>query len=402
MFRPAEAQPRDESPGEPLPTLDAPRRPRRLRAWLIAAGGLLLIIIILVGVKVGQIATMIKVGKTMLPPPESVTAAQVKAEQWRPVRSAVGTLVALRGVTLGAELTGTVREIAFENGATVKKGQLLVRLDTSAEDAQLQGALADEALSKQTLERARRLRKDLVNTEVDLQTAQARALQATANGVNLRALIAKKVIRAPFDGRVGIRQVELGQVVSSGTPIVSLQSVTPIYAEFQLPQQALADVKVGQKVTMTVDVFPGASWDGTVTTINPEVDPVSRNVRMRATVENKDGRLAPGMFASVEVFSDKVEPVVTVPATSVLFAPYGDSVYVLEEKKGTDGKSGLTARQTFVRVGEHRGDFVAVASGLKAGETVVSNGAFKVRNGQQVQVKNDTAPAQLAPAPADR
>lgn len=402
MFRPVEAQSRGELPGDPLPALDAPRKSHRLRTWLIAIGGLLLILLILVGVKFSQIATMIKVGKTMVPPPEAVTATQVKAEQWRPVRAAVGTLLAVRGVTLGAEVTGTVREIAFENGALVKKDQLLIRLDASAEEAQLQGAQADDALAKQTLERARRLRKDLVNTEADLEAAQARAVQAASNVTNLRALIAKKVIRAPFDGRVGIRQVELGQVVSSGTPIVSLQTVTPIYAEFQLPQQALADVKLGQKVTVAVDVFPGVSWDGTVTTINPEVDPTTRNVRMRATVENKDGRLVPGMFASVEVYSDKVEPVLTVPATSILFAPYGDSVYVLEEKKDADGKSELIARQTFVRVGEHRGDFVAVASGLKAGETVVSNGAFKVRNGQPVQVKNDAAPAQLAPTPADR
>ncbi len=240
-----------------------------------------------------------------------------------------------------------MREIAFENGAFVKQGQLLVRLDTSAEDAQLQGALADEALSKQTLERARRLRKDLVNTEADLQAAEARAVQATASVANLRALIAKKIIRAPFDGRVGIRQVELGQVVSSGTPIVSLQTVTPIYAEFQLPQQALADVKLGQKVTVTIDVFPGATWDGTVTTINPEVDPTSRNVRMRATVANPDGRLTPGMFASVEVFSDKVEQLLIVPATAILFAPYGDSVYVLEQAKSADGKSELARAAAF-------------------------------------------------------
>ncbi len=401
MFRPAEAQPRDEVPEESLPVV-APAKPRRLRSWLIAIGGLLLILFILVGVKAGQIGTMIKAGKTMLPPPESVTATKVQASEWRPVRSAVGTLVALRGVTLGAELTGTVREIAFENGALVKQGQLLVRLDTSTEQAQLEGSLADDALAKQTLERARRLRKDLVNTEADLEAAQARAVQAASNVANLRALIAKKSIRAPFDGRVGIRQVELGQVVSSGTPIVSLQTVTPIYAEFQLPQQALADVKLGQKVSVAVDVFPGASWDGAVTTINPEVDPVTRNVRMRATVANQDARLAPGMYASVEVFSDKVDQVLIVPATSILFAPYGDSVYVLEQTKGADGKTDLVARQRFVRAGERRGDFVAVVSGLKAGETVVSNGAFKVRNGQSVQVKEDISPAQLAPTPADR
>ncbi|MGO9828940.1 MAG: efflux RND transporter periplasmic adaptor subunit [Myxococcaceae bacterium] len=363
---------------------------------------MLLVVLVLVVVKAGQIVTMIKVGKTMLPPPESVTAVQVAAVDWRPMRSAVGTLVAVRGVTISAELTGAVREIAFENGATVKQGQLLVRLDTSTEQAQLEGALADDELAKQTLERARRLRRELTNTQADLEAAEARAIQAASNVRNLRAIIAKKVIVAPFAGRVGIRQVELGQVLQLGTPIVSLQTVTPIFVEFQLPQQALADVKIGQRISLKVDVFPGANWDGTVSTINPEVDTSTRNVRMRATVENKDGRLLPGMYANVEVFSDKVEHVLIVPATSVLFAPYGDSVYVLEDKKGDDGKSHLVARQVFVRAGEHRGDFVAIVSGLTAGETVVSNGAFKVRNGQSVQVKTDAAPAQLAPVPVDR
>ncbi len=403
MFRPAEAQSRDESPEESLsPTDQPPKRRGRLRPWLLAVGALVLVVLVLVGVKAGQIVTMIKVGKSMLPPPESVTAVEVKSVDWRPMRSAVGTLVAVRGVTLAAELTGAVREISFENGATVKQGQLLVRLDTSTEQAQLEGALADDELAKQTLERARKLRRDLTNTQADLEAAEARAVQAASNVRNLRAVIAKKVIVAPFAGRVGIRQVELGQVLQLGTAVVSLQTVSPIYVEFQLPQQALADVKVGQRISLKVDVFPGSTWDGTITTINPEVDPSSRNVRMRATVENKDGRLTPGMYASVEVYSDKLESLLIVPATSVLFAPYGDSVYVLEEAKGEDGKTGLVARQRFVRVGERRGDFVAIVSGVKAGETVVSNGAFKLRNGESVQVKNDTAPAQLAPVPVDR
>ena len=400
MFRPAEAQPREEQPTESLRASDQPPKSHRLRSWLLAVGGVLLIVVVLAGVKVGQIATMIKVGKSMVQPPEAVTSAQVKAVEWRPIRSAVGTLIAIRASTLSAEVTGTVREISFENGGSVKQGQLLVRLDTSAEQAQLEGALADEKLAKLTLERAQRLRKDLTNTQADLEAAEARALQTTASVTNLRALIAKKSIRAPFDGRVGIRQVELGQVVQAGTPIVSLQTVTPIYAEFQLPQQALAEVQLGQHIALKVDVFPGREWDGTVTTINPEVDPSTRNVRMRATVENKGGTLLPGMYASVDVFSDKLEKALIVPATSVLFAPFGDSVYVLEPDK--DDKTRLVARQRFVRVGERRGDFVAIVSGLKEGETLVSNGAFKLRNGMPVVVKNDAEPAQLAPTPADR
>ena len=220
----------------------------------------------------------------------------------------------------------------------MKKGQIIVRLDTSAEQAQLQSAAADEALAKQNLERAERLRKQEVNTQAELETAQARDKQTRASVGNLQAVINKKIIRAPFDGRAGIRAVELGQVVSPGTPIVSLQTVSPIYAEFQLPQQALADVKLGQKVVLKVDVFPGQTWDGTITTVNPEVDPGTRNVRMRATVENPDGRLNPGMFASVEVEAGKPSQSLVVPATAVIYAPYGDSVYLVEEKKDAPAK----------------------------------------------------------------
>lgn len=401
MFRPAEVESRAEVPESPQPSDTAPKK-GRARRWLIAIGVLVLIFVVLAGIKTLQIVTMVKAGKTMVPPPESVTAVQAKTVDWRPVRAGVGTLVAVRAVTLGAEIVAAVREIDFENGSLVQQGQVLVRQDISTEMAQLEAAQADEVLAKQTLERAVRLRKDLVNTEVDVEAAQARALQTKAAVENLRATIAKKIIRAPFSGRVGIRQVELGQVLNVGTPIVSLQTVTPIYAEFQLPQQALADVKLGQRATLKVDVFPDSTWEGTITTINPEVDPSTRNVRMRATVENKDGRLTPGMFANVEVYSDHLDHVLVIPATSILFAPFGDSVYVLEKTKAEDGKEQLVAKQRFVRVGERRGDFAAIISGLKPDETVVSNGAFKVKNGMTVAVKDDTAPAQVDPAPVER
>ncbi|HZJ55384.1 MAG TPA: efflux RND transporter periplasmic adaptor subunit, partial [Myxococcaceae bacterium] len=383
---------------------------RNAKRWLIAGGVVLAIVLLLGGTKFFQIFKMIQAGKHMVPPPVAVTTAKVEKFEWQPLRPAVGTLIALRGTTLSAELTGTVREIGFENGSLVKKGQMIVRLDTSAEQAQLQSAQADAALAKQTLERAEGLRRQEVNTQAELESAQARDKQTRATVVNLQAIINKKIIRAPFDGRAGIRAVELGQVVSPGTPIVSLQTVSPIYAEFQLPQQALAAVKLGQKVGLKVDVFPDSSWDGTITTINPEVDPGTRNVRMRATVENPDGRLNPGMFASVEVEAGKPTQTLVVPATSVIYAPYGDSVFLIEEKKDDPPKAGeakapppppkkngaqnpngepkpeLVARQQFVRLGERRGDYVQALSGLNGGETIVSNGAFKLRNGQTVVV----------------
>jgi membrane fusion protein (multidrug efflux system) len=373
------------------------------RQWIVFALGLVAVLAVLVGVKAGQIVTMVKAGESMVPPPEAVTSAKVEEAQWEATRSATASLIALQGVTLAAELPGTVRDISFEAGEDVRRGDVLVRLDTSAEEAQLAAAQADASLARVNLERARRLRQGEANSQADLDAAEARAKQADATVRNLQATIAKKTIRAPFDGRIGIRQVELGQVVSQGTPIASLQSVTPMRADFWLPQQALAEVRIGQRARLRTDTFPGASWDGEITTVNPEVDPATRNVRVRATFPNGDGRLRPGMFANVEVLSGDVRQVVTVPASAVLFAPYGDSVFAIEQGKDPAGNTTTVARQKFVRTGERRGDLVAVLEGLKPGETVVSTGAFKLRNGAAVTVNDALAPkAELAPTPTEQ
>ncbi len=372
------------------------------KQWAVVAVGLLAVLGILVGVKAGQIITMVRAGESFVPPPQAVTSAKVEPAEWESTKAAIGSLVAMQGVTLAAELPGTVREIAFESGTSVKRGAILVKLDTSAEEAQLASAVAEASLAKLNLERARQLRQGEANAPADLDAADARAKQADATVRNLRAIIAKKTIRAPFDGRISIRQVELGQVVSSGTPIASLQSVTPIRADFWLPQQALAELQPGQRTRLRTDTFPDEKWDGEITTINPEVDAATRNVRVRATFPNPDGRLRPGMFANVEVLSDEKRSVLTVPATAVMFAPYGDSVFAIEEKKDQSGKAATVARQKFIRTGERRGDLVAVADGLKAGETVVSSGVFKLRNGATVAVDNALAPsAQLAPKPTE-
>ncbi len=375
---------------------------RKTKQWMVVAAGSLAVAGILVGVKAGQIVTMVRAGESFVPPPEAVTSAKVEEMEWEPTRPAIGTLVAARGVTLGAELPGTVRAVSFESGSSVKRGAVLVRLDTSTEEAQLASAEAEASLTRINLERARRLRGGEANTQAELDAAEARARQADATVENLRATIAKKVIRAPFDGRISIRQVELGQVVSPGTPIASLQSVSPIHADFWLPQQALAEVRAGQRVSLHVDAFRDASWEGEVSTVNPEVDPATRNVRVRATFENPEGRLRPGMFASVEVRSAEKRPVLVIPATAVMFAPYGDSVFTIEEKKDAGGKVNRVVRQKFVRVGERRGDFVAVVSGLEKDEVVVSSGAFKLRNGAAVAVNDKLKPeARLDPRPAD-
>ncbi len=359
-------------------------------------------VVLLAGIKVAQIGRMIKAGKPFVPPPEAVATAKVEATSWQAARSAIGTVVAIHGGTLGSEVTGTVREIDFDSGMFVKKGQVLVRLDTSYEQAQLQSARADAQLAKLTLNRTVTLGKNGAVTTAELEAAEARFKQTEAAVTSLEATIAKKTIRARFDGRVAIRQVELGQVLSPGTAIASVQSVSPIYVEFSLPQQSLSEVKLGQKVRVRADIFPGASWEGEVSVINPEVDVATRNVRIRGIFENTDGRLTPGMFVNVEVLSHDKQSVTLIPATAVIFAPYGDSVFAVEEKKDPSGKTTLVAHQKFVRLGERRGDFVTVISGVSPGETVVSTGAFKLRNGMAVAVNNELTPApELAPKPAD-
>jgi membrane fusion protein (multidrug efflux system) len=270
--------------------------------------------------------------------------------------------------------------------------------------------LADAELAKNALERSRALRKGGANSPADLEVAEARAKQTEAVAANIRATIAKKTIRAPFDGRVAMKQVERGQVVSPGTPVATLQSVDPIYAEVALPQQALADLKAGQDVTMRVDSFPGREWHGQISAVNSEVDPATRNIRVRATVPNKDGVLRAGLFVKVEVSASDERQVLVIPTTSVVYAPYGDSVFIVDQK--ADAKSGpgqagaaptLVAQPRFVRLGDKRGDMVSVLSGLKEGETVVSNGAFKLRKGMAVLVNNDLAPpVELDPKPSDK
>ena len=374
------------------------------KLWVAVIAGLVLVVGLLAGVKVGQIVTMVRAAEKMTPPPMAVSSAVAKLAEWTPTRGAVATLVAMRGVTLSAELPGTVREITFESGASVRKGQPLVRLDTSTEEAQLEAAEAEATLARVNVERARTLHRQESMSKADLDAAEARARGAAAAVAQLQATIAKKTIRAPFDGRISIRQVELGQVLSPGTPIASLQSVTPVHADFWLPQQALADLRTGQKVQLRADPFPDARWEGEITAVNPEVDPSTRNVRVRATFPNPDGRLRPGMFASVDVVSGQTQQVLIIPATAVQYAPYGDSVFAIEEKKDPkSGRTGPVAQQKFVRLGERRGDFVAVVSGLSPGERIVGSGGFKVRNGAPVAINDNLRPeAELAPKPSDQ
>jgi len=371
------------------------------RRILLAVVGLLIVISVLAGVKAMQIRSMIEQGKKAVLPPDTVTIAAARADSWETSLSAVGTLTAVQGVTVAAELPAKVVEIAFVPGAKVKRGDLLIRQDTSVEEAQLPGAEAQVKLTESVLARNVEMLKEKIISEADHDAAVAGHRQAMSQVEILRATIAKKTIRAPFGGRLGVRQVNLGQALREGDPIVTLQSLDPIFVDFALPQQELSRLRVGLPVRVTCDALPGLTINGRITTVNPLVDADTRNIRLQATVANTVEKLRPGMFVSAAVGLPVRQKVLAIPGTAVLHAPYGDSVFVVVDDK--EGKGGKTLRQQFVRLGERRGDYVAVTSGLKEGENVVSTGVFKLRNGQSVVVDNRLSPPfQESPSPENK
>jgi len=370
---------------------------------IITLIGIIVLIGGLAGIKSLQIRRMIAHGDSFVPPPEVVTTAMAKTDSWESFLTAVGSLEAVQGVLVTAELTGKVVHIAFVPGTMVKAGDLLVQQDTSVESAQLRAAEAQVALAKTNFGRTKKLVANKIVSQSDFDNADAQFKEAVAQADNIRAVIGKKTIRAPFSGRLGIRQVNLGQTLNEGDEIVSLQSLDPIYVNFLLPQQRLAQVHPGLTIRLTIDAFPAQVISGKITAINPHVDAATRNIRIQATVKNPAELLRPGMYVNISVvFQDRIE-VLAIPATSVLYAPYGDSVFVVEEKKNdANESSGLVLNQKFVRLGEKRGDYVSIISGLKQGETVVSTGVFKLRNGQAVVIDNTLSPDfKQMPKPAD-
>jgi len=355
--------------------------------------GLLIVIGIVAGIKFLQIRKMIQAGKHMGRPPAIVTTAEVQEETWQTSLTAVGSLSAVQGVLVAAELPGRVVDITFTPGTAVKKGALLLRLDTASEQAQLNSAETAVALAKINRDRAQVLVNKKSMSRSGLDTTEALYKQALAKANELRAIIDKKKIRAPFAGRLGIRLVNLGQILSQGDGIVDLQSLDPIFVDFSLPQQDLSRLTEGLMVQVTTDVLPGEILQSTITAINPAVDPATRNIRVQATMANLREKLRPGMFVKVAVLLPEQNTVLVIPATSILYAPYGDSVFVVDSQ--TDkytGKPVMVLRQQVVRTGKKRGDFVTITSGLKQGEKVVTTGVFKFRNGQQARVDNTLSP----------
>ena len=332
------------------------------------------------------------------PPPVTVAAINAAETTWQRQLHAPGNLTAAQGVTVSNELPGSVAKIDFESGQHVQQGDLLVQLDVSTDEAQLRGLEAQADLTKVSLQRARELRATNANPQSDLDSAEAQYKQAVANVDNQRAVIAKKPIRAPFTGRVGIRQVNLGQYLAAGSEIVTLQAFDPIYVNFYLPEQDITDLRTGQAVRIIVEAYPGTTFTGTISAINAKTDDATHNVQVQATLRNLDERLVPGMFATTDVVLPRQDKFVTVPETAIVYNPYGNAVYVIEKPSGPGGAEPLVARQRFVQLGETRGDQVAVVKGVQVGDEIVTAGQLKLRNGSPVRIDN-TVQLSSNPAP---
>lgn len=349
-------------------------------------------------IKVTQISRAIAEHARFSPPPEAVTTTKVTKAEWRESFDTVGSFVSIQGATLSAKESGNVVAVRFESGAKVKAGDVLLEIDRSVEEATLRGATARLELTKQNLERANKLRGQSALALSTLEDAQSKVRQSEAEVQSIKAAIERKTIVAPFDGRAGIRTVNVGSFVNAGAPLVPLYSLNPIYFNFSVPQQLAPQLATGSHVTVAVDAFPNREFTGEVTAINPNIDEALRTITVQATVQNAQEEILPGMFGSVHFDIGDEKSLLVITSVSVTYAPYGNSVYVVERSKGADGKERTTARQQIVQLGRARGDFVSVIKGLNEGDEIVSTGAFKLRPGAPIQIKETGAsPLSLSP-----
>jgi membrane fusion protein, multidrug efflux system len=371
-----------------------PARPARSLRWAAVGLGIALpIAAALVAIKVSQFRAMGAAVARQVTPPQPVTAAEVREADWQPRVSAVGSVMAFQGTVVSTEADGVVRKIKFEPGSLVNAGDELAQLDTEVEEAQLRAAEAAAEWARVSFKRDQDLVASRSVSQSDLDAAESSLKQANAQVENLRAVIGKKIVRAPFSGKLGIRRINLGQFLDKGSPVVSLQSLDPVYVEFSLPQQRLGDLAEGLGVVVSSDAYPGQRFEGKVTAIDPDIDLSTRNVRVQATLANADHRLRPGMFVSVDLILARSDKVLFIPAAAVLHAPFGDSVFVIEEgPAGQDGAKTLVAQQRLARLGPRQGDFVVATEGVKAGEKIVSTGAFKLKSGMPVVIDNTLVP----------
>lgn len=369
-------------------------RKRRIVLFVLAA----VFVTAAASLKLHQIRGGAAQAASFQPPPDAVTTLKVSTASWPQTLHAIGTVTAVQGVNVSADLPGVVEEILFESGRQVTAGTVLVRLDTRQEQAQLTAAKAQLVLARLNHERALGLAAQGVISPADRDRTQAEFEQAQARVGEIEATIHRKQIRAPFTGLLGLRQVNLGQYLEGGSPIVALQSLDPVYVDFSVPQQQVARMRPGGEVEVALEGLPDAGFRGRISAIDSVVDEATRNVRVRASLDNPGGRLRPGMFVEARVTSGAPAPVLAIPASAISYAPYGDSVFVVADLPGPEGGTYRGVRQQFVKLGPARGDQVVVASGLAAGDEVVTSGTFKLRTGAAVKVDNSVQPAN-DPAP---
>jgi membrane fusion protein, multidrug efflux system len=353
-------------------------------------------------IKVRQFQAMAAQFAAMQPPPEAVTTITAQREQWPATINAIGTVEAVQGVTVSADLPGIVERIAFDSGRAVNRGDILVQLDTQQEEAQLAAAEAQLELSRLTYERMKGLVEQDAVSRAEFDTAAAAHKQAEARIREIRATIERKTIRAPFGGTLGIRAVNVGQYLTGGDPVVPLQSLNPIYVNFGIPQQDAAQMQLGRAVRITASDLANAQFNGRISAVDSVVNETTRNVRVQATLGNAAGKLRPGMFVQAQVSLGASQSVIALPGSAISYAPYGDSVFVVTDLKDSSGKTYRGVRQQVVKLGSARGDQIAVLSGVEPGEEVVTSGVFKLRNGAAVQINNKVQPANSkTPKPED-
>jgi membrane fusion protein (multidrug efflux system) len=358
------------------------------------------LVVALATVKYFQISSAIAEAESRQQPPASVTSFTAKLDSWPKVYPSVGSLSAVNGTILRAEEPGRVSAVHVKSGSMVEKGQLLLEFNSDAEQAQLVGMSAQLELARLTAKRQRALRKRGSNSQYDLDQAESslRNLQAEVN--RIKAVIERKKIVSPISGMAGIRQANIGEILQQGDAVIAVNSYDSLYVDFSLPQSALENISLGARVDVSIDAFEGEVFEARLTAIDSQIDPLTRNISLQATLDNEKARVRPGMFASVRLFLDQSDKIVSIPESSISFAPYGDSVWIIEPEQKTGAPRAI--RSQTVKLGRRIGDQIAVTAGLEVGQEVVSSGIFMMRPGLNVLVNNSVSPgSQLNPTPAD-
>jgi multidrug efflux system membrane fusion protein len=375
------------------PITEPRKRPVRMLRWFIIIG---LALVLLVGALVGFEAFRSRMIKQFFagnkPPPVAVTIAEAKSEVIPNLLTAVGDLAAVHQVNVTSDVSGRITEILFQAGANVKSGTPLLQLFDGPEQADLASFKAQATMAQLSLDRARQLAARQFGAQVTVDQAQSAFDQANAGIARMQAVISQKLVRAPFDGELGVRKIEVGQYLTAGTQIVSLTDLSVLYANFTIPEKDSGNLNVGHVVRIKVDAYPGKTFEGKITTIEPQISTDTRNIRVQATIANPERILKPGMFATTTVVLPDKPPVITIPETAVDYTLYGDSVYLISEKKEEDGKTSLTTTRSFVQTGNRIEGRAEILKGLKPGDRVVAVGQLKLQSGSAVTISTDPAP----------